>query len=342
MLNSFRMIKRPGEFEKKGGRKKASVEMPALEDNFVEVMGEHTAGDPTKDVIWTSLTQQEIADGLGQLGTPVSTEVVRQLLDDFDFSKRKAQKSVSMGTYPYRNEQFEYISELKEEYLQAGEPVISMDTKKKEMLGNFFRLGHLYTNGILKTLDHDFASHSDGMVIPHGLYDLRRNVGHVTLGLSHDTSEFACDCFYGWWRGYGVRAYPNASKILLLCDCGGSNNYRHHIFKEDLQRLVNRIDIPIRIAHYPPYCSKHNPIEHRLFPHITRACQGIVFHTLEIVKRFIRKTCTRTGLRVTLNLLEKEYKLKRKATREFLEEYPILFDDHLTELNYTALPYAYM
>jgi len=319
------------------------VAIPELEGNFVEVIAEHTAGDPMDSgVIWTYLTQQEIADCLGQMGTGVSTEVVRQLMGDFDFSRRKAQKSVAMGSYPFRNEQFENIVELKEEYLQAGNPVISMDTKKKEMLGNFFRLGHLYTNGTLKTLDHDFASHSGGMVVPHGLYDLRRNVGHVTLGLSHDTSEFACDSLFGWWRGYGRRAYPKASEILLLCDCGGSNNYRHHIFKEDLQRLVNRIQIPIRVAHYPPYCSKYNPIEHRLFPHITRACQGIVFHTLEIVKRFIRRTCTRTGLRVTLNVLKNEYKTKRKATEEFLEEYPILFDEYLSELNYTAIPYAYM
>ena len=167
-------------------------------------------------------------------------------------------------------------------------------------------------------------------------------MGHVTLGRSHDTSQFACDSFLGWWRQYGRRAYPRASKILLLCDCGGSNNYRHHIFKEDLQRLVNRIDIPIRIAHYPPYCSKYNPIEHRLFPHITRACQGIVFHTLEIVKRFIRNTCTRTGLRVTLNVLEKEYKTRRQATAAFLENYPILFDEYLSDLNYTAVPCDYI
>ncbi len=328
--------------EKKGGRKKASVTMPELEDNFVEVMGECIAGDPMKDdVIWTNLTQQEIADSLEEMGTPVSTEVVRQLLDEFDFSKRKAQKNIAMGSCPFRNEQFEYISELKAEYLQAGEPVISMDTKKKEMLGNFFRSGQLYTNGVLRTLDHDFASHSDGMVIPHGLYDLRRNVGHITLGRSHDTSEFACDSLFTWWRRYGQRAYPDATEMLLLCDCGGSNNYRHHIFKEDLQRLVNRIDMPIRIAHYPPYCSKYNPIEHRLFPHITRACQGIVFRTLDIVKRFIRTTCTRTGLRVTLNVLAKEYHTKRKATLEFMQEYPILFDEYLSELNYTAVPCNY-
>lgn len=329
----------PDGSEKKGGRKKASIEMPELEDNFVEVLEEHTAGDPVKgEVLWTHLSQQDIADALADRGTPVSTEVVRELLSEFDFSKRKARKSITMGTYPFRNEQFEYISELKEEYLGAGEPVISMDTKKKEILGNFFRSGHLYTNGLLKTLDHDFASHSEGKVIPHGLYDLGRNVGHITLGLDHDTSEFACDSFLGWWRQYGRRAYPNADEILLLCDCGGSNNYRHHLFKEDLQRLVNRIGIPIRIAHYPPYCSKYNPIEHRLFPHITRACQGIVFHTLEIVKRFIRKTCTRTGLRVTLNVLDKQYPTKRKASSEFLETYPIVFDSYLSELNYTAVP----
>jgi hypothetical protein len=342
MSHFFPRMKRLDESEKKGGRKKASIAMPELEDNFVEVMGDQTAGDPMSNVIWTDRTQQEIAYELSDLATPVSTEVVRQLLDDFDFSKRKAQKSVTMGVYPYRNEQFEYLAELKDEYLQAGEPVISMDTKKKKMLGNFFRAGHLYANDVLRTLDHDFASHAGGKVIPHGLYDLRRNVGHVTLGLSHDTSEFACDSFAGWWRQYGRRAYPHASKILLLCDCGGSNNYRHHIFKEDLQRLVNRIGIPIRIAHYPPYCSKYNPIEHRLFPHITRACQGIVFHTLEIVKRFIRKTCTRTGLRVTLNVLAKEYQTKRKASWEFLEAYPILFDEYLSDLNYTAVPCAYM
>jgi hypothetical protein len=305
-------------------------------------MAENTAGDPNDgEVIWTHLTQREIAERLAKLGTPVSTEVVRQLLDDFDFAKRKAQKKRSMGHNPHRNEQFEYIAELKQDFLKAGEPVISMDTKKKEPLGNFFREGHLYTTGVLETYDHDFNSLSDGMVIPHGLYDLGRNVGHVTLGLSHDTSEFACDCFYTWWRRYGQRAYPDAEEILLLCDCGGSNGYRHYIFKEDLQRLVNKIEIPIRVAHYPPYCSKHNPIEHRLFNHITRACQGVIFHTLEIVKRFVRRTSTSTGLRVTLNVLTKNYQTKRKASAKFLESMPIIFDEFLPDWNYTAIPCLY-
>jgi len=325
--------------EKKGGRKKASIAIPELADNFVEVIVHHTAGDPARDgVVWTYLTQQQIADELAAMGTVVSTETVRQLMDDFDLSKRKAQKSVTMGEYEHRNEQFEHIAKLKEEHLADGNPVISMDTKKKEPLGNFLREGKLYASGPLKTFDHDFRSQSEALVIPHGLYDFQRNMGHITLGLSHDTSEFACDSFRYWWTHHEQFVYPDATEILLLCDAGGSNSYRHHIFKEDLQRLVNRIQVPIRVAHYPPYCSKYNPIEHRLFPHVTRACQGIVFHTLEIVKRFIRRTTTSTGLRVTLHVLTKCYHRSRKASARFMQNCPIIFDSFLPDLNYLVVP----
>lgn len=316
--------------------------MPELEDNFAEVLVDHTAGDPMdEDVVWTYLTQQEIADSLAELGTPVSTEVVGDLLEEFGFVQRQAQKRRSMGHSPHRNEQFEYIAELRDEYLDAGEPVLSMDTKKKEMLGNYFRDGRLYTTETIETYDHDFPSHSSGLVIPHGLYDLARNVGHVTLGVSHDTSQFACDCVRSWWRRNGRRNYPHARRMLLLCDCGGSNSHRHYIFKEELQRLAGDLELPIRIAHYPPYCSKYNPIEHRLFPHITRACQGVIFHTLDIVQRFIRRTTTSTGLRVTLHTITKAYETGRKASAEFLEALPIVFDEFLPQWNYTAVPGAY-
>ena len=216
-----------------------------------------------------------------------------------------------------------------------------MDTKKKELLGNFFRPGWVYTNKVQMTWDHDFRSHATGLVIPHGLYDLKRNVGHITLGLDHDTSEFACESLWVWWRDFGRKAYRNADSLLVLCDGGGSNSSRHHIFKEDLKRLVNKMDLPIRIAHYPPHCSKYNPIEHRLFPHVTRACQGVIFHTLDIVKRCIRRTSTRTGLRVTLKVLDKLYELGRKATDRFLESYPIDFDDYLPQWNYMVNPGDY-
>jgi hypothetical protein len=313
--------------------------MPELEDNFAEVIVNHTAGDPmNEDVVWTNLSQQAIAESLARLGTPVSTEVVRDLLGEYGFVKRKAQKSRSMGECAHRNEQFEYLAALQDEYLDAGQPVLSVDTKKKEMLGNFFRDGQVYTTEMIETFDHDFKSHSSGLAIPHGIYDVGRNVGHITLGVSHDTSQFACDALRSWWRRHGQRAYPKAKKMLLLCDCGGSNGYRHYIFKEDLQHLANELELPIRIAHYPPYCSKYNPIEHRLFPHVTRACKGVIFHTLEIVQKFIRRTTTRTGLRITLNTFTKAYQTGRKASAEFLETLPIVFDDFLPQWNYTVVP----
>jgi hypothetical protein len=313
--------------------------MPDLQDNLTEVLADHTAGDPMREeVLWTNLSQEQIAQALAARGTPVSTATVKTLLDELGFSRRTAQKRQTMGESPERNAQFERIAALKGEYGASGDPVISMDTKKKELLGNFHRPGRGYTNGLIETFDHDFPSHAEGKVVPHGLYDLKRNVGHITLGLSHDTSEFACESFWTWWRDYARKVYRRARRILLLCDCGGSNNARHHVFKEDLYRLAGRIGLPIRVAHYPPHCSKYNPIEHRLFPHVTRACQGVIFHTLDIVKRFIRRTKTQTGLRTTLNVLPKLYQTKRQASEQFLENYPVFFDDDLPQWNYVVEP----
>jgi hypothetical protein len=306
----------------------------------LEIVAEYTAGDPMREeVVWTSLTPGQIADQLAERGTPVCRDTAQDLLDEFGFHHRQAQKNLPLGSYARRDEQFQHIAELKAQYLAAGDPVISMDTKKKEYLGNFHRPGQVWTSGVIETLDHDFHRRGDGgQVIPHGLYDVGRNVGHITLGASHDTSQFACDSLHQWWQRQGRKAYPRADALLLLCDCGGSNGYRQHIFKEDLQRLANKLGIPIQVAHYPPYCSKHNPIEHRLFPHITRACRGVIFHTLEVVRHFIQKTSTRTGLTVTLSTLKNSYETKRKASLEFLQSSPIIFEDCLPELNYVAIP----
>ncbi len=237
-----------------------------------------------------------------------------------------------------RTEQFENIARLKGDYQAAGNPVVSMDTKKKEPIGNFYRPGHLYTTETIITYDHDFVSLAEGVVIPHAIYDLQRNHGFITLGTSHDTSEFACDSFRQWWYSQGQADYPQATSILLLCDGGGSNNARHAIFKQDLQQLANEIGVAIRVAHYPPYCSKYNPIEHRLFPHVTRACQGVVFKTLALVKELMARTHTQQGLRVTVNILDTIYHTGRKADVSFLQNMPILFDDFLSLWNYRAVP----
>ena len=272
-----------------------------------------------EDVIWTYLSTTEIARQLDERGTPVSNDTVRGLLKSYGFSRRQAEKTKIMGAVEFRNEQFENIASLQTRYLAAGNPVISMDTKKKEHLGELFRPGRVWANGPNAVFDHDFPSYAEGVVIPHGLYDVGRDVGHITLGVSHDTGQFACDSVRLWWRRHGQRAYPDATSILMLCDGGGSNNCRHHIFKEDLQRLANAIGLPIRVAHYPTHCSKYNPIEHRLFPHVTRAWSGVVFRSLEIVKHCVEQPWTSTGLKVTAAVLDKVYQLKRKASAAFLE-----------------------
>lgn len=222
--------------------------------------------------------------------------------------------------------------------MASDNPIISIDTKKKEQLGNFYRDGKLYTQEEIVVNDHDFSSFGKGPVIPHGIYDSKENDCYMTIGTSKDTSEFACDNIKSWWYEIGRNRYPNASSILILADGGGSNSSRHYIFKEDLQKLADEIGIEIRIAHYPPYTSKYNPIEHRVFCHITRACQGVVFKTLKLVKELIAKTKTTTGLNVMARINDKIYETGKKASEEFREKMPIIFDDFLGKWNYRAVP----
>ena len=179
---------------------------------------------------------------------------------------------------------------------------------------------------------------ASGVVIPHGIYDVGRNQGHINLGTSHETSQFACESFAHWWQQYGCHLYPNAKRVLLLCDGGGSNSANRYLFKEELEKLADLLKLEIRVAHYPPYCSKHNPIEHRLFPHVTRACQGVVFHCVEIVKELIAKTKTRTGLKVTVDVIDKVYEVGKKYAIGFKKNMRLIFDQHLPKWNYRAIP----
>ena len=206
------------------------------------------------------------------------------------------------------------------------------------MIGNFYRNGKLYSQEQVHVNDHDFRSLAEGIAIPHGLYDMTHNIGYLTIGTSHDTAEFACACIRLWWVTYGRLDYPEAQEILLLCDCGGSNNARYYLFKQDLQTLADQLGIAIRIAHYPPSTSKYNPIEHRLFPHVTRACQGVVFKTLAIVQAFMAKAATKTGLKVFTALLDKMFETKRKVADNFKQNMTICFDSLLPQWNYVAVP----
>ena len=280
----------------------------------MKVIENHTAGDPMRgDIKWTNLSRRQIAERMGALGTPVSRDVVSQLLRQHGYRRRKAQKKKTMGHHRDRNAQFEKIARLRKKYLKAGLPVISIDTKKKELLGDFYREGRIDAQATIETSDHDFSSTGSGVVIPHGVYDVGRNRGFLHLNTSHDTSELACDSIAAWWDEHGRSEYPGARKILVLCDGGGSNSATRYVFKEELQKLALRLGVEIRVAHYPPYCSKYNPIEHRLFPHVTRACRGVIFRTLETARYYMAKASTQTGLTVTVTMLEKVYETGRKC-----------------------------
>ena len=290
------------------------------------------------EVIWTDLTATDVAERLAKLGSPVSVHVVEQLFQAEGFGRRQAQKCCTMGEHPDRNAQFLRIAEFKKEYLDSLNPVLSIDTKKKELLGNFYRDGKLLTKKAVGTFDHDFPSFADGVVIPHGLYDLKLNRGYLHLGTSHDTSEFACDALEDWWWRFGRDLYPEATSLLLLCDGGGSNSSRTYLFKAYLQALVNRIGLPVRVAHYPPYTSKFNPIEHRLFPHVTRACQGVIFRSVDLVKQLREKTRTRTGLSVMVDILDRVYETGKKVAKEVKQTLNILRDTILPLWNYLIHP----
>jgi len=322
-----------------GGRKRIIENSAGIDVAFLRVIEKHTAGSPMDEQIkWTNLTREKISEGLAEKKIKVSVTVVDQLLKKHEFRRRKAFKSLPGGHAKNRNEQFVNIQRLIDHFKEAGNPVLSMDTKKKELLGNFYRAGKLYTTKKLKVLDHDFPSQADGVVIPHGLFDLFGNTGYMTIGTSHDTSEFACDCIRRWWYQYGKIDYPQVATIMFLCDCGGSNNARYYVFKEQLQKLADEIGISIRITHYPPYTSKYNPIEHRLFSHVTRACQGMIFKSHEMVKELMNKATTKKGLRVFANVLDQAYQTGKKVEKGFKENMKIVFDDFLPRWNYRAIP----
>lgn len=301
------------------------------------VLEVRTAGDPdAPEVAWTDLSPRQIAAAVGAMGTPVSPPVVRDWMAEQKLARHQIEKVLAGGHSPGRDAQFQRISELKTRYAAAGNPVFPIDTKAKEHLGQLFRKGRVWTQQAFAAFDHDFPSWATGVVIPHGIYDLARNRGHLNIGLSHDTSQFACESFRWYWNRIGRPCYPEATSILWLCDCGGSNAAAHPIFKQDLQDLVHVLGIEIRVAHYPSYCSKYNPIERRFFPHVARACQGMLFDTVDTVVRLMRKASTTTGLQTTVNVIRRVYQTGRKVADDFKDRMRIAFDDLLPQWNYVA------
>jgi hypothetical protein len=289
-------------------------------------------------VQWTNLSLRRIRADLIRYGYRIGVKSVARLLRHFHFGRRQAQKKLSPKRHPQRDRQFRKIERLRAAYEDSANPIISVDTKKKEFVGNLHREGRLYTRQTIQTLDHDFPTSAEGVVYPHGIYEMKMNVGHIHLGTSHDTSRFACDSIARWWEKHGRAAYPRATSILLLCDGGGSNSSRRYIFKYHLERLADRLQVEIRVAHYPPGCSKYDPIEHRFFPHVTRACQGVIFTTIGLIQRKMAEARTEKGLRTTVEVLQGEYPTGEKVPAGYKESMRILFDEELPDWNYRAVP----
>lgn len=312
---------------------------PGLVEAVAEAVADRTAGSPVDpDVQWTNRSPQEIAGEVAEQGFHACSDTVRKILvEELGLARRQAVKTESGRDYEFRDEQFQHIAARRAWYERRGWPVLSIDTKKKELLGEFFRPGQAYTDGRLEVLDHDFPPAGQSRLIPYGVYDVTQNEGLLLLATGSDTSELACDAVWRWWRRLGRRRYWHASGLLVLCDCGGSNGYRQHRFKEQLHRLACDLRRKIEVAHYPPGCSKYNPIEHRLFCHVSRAWQGAVLRTIAAARDLACRVHTSTGLHLITELARRTYHKGRPVSREFLANLPIRFHRILPNLNYTAL-----
>lgn len=290
--------------------------------------------------MFTDLTPTRLERELAAMGTPAGDDAIRQWLNEANLRLRKIAKVKAGGNSPDRDTQFNNIAQLIDKYQQAGNPVFSVDTKAKEHLGQLYRAGRVRCSEPFTAYDHDFPSWADGVIIPHGIYDPVRQRGHINIGLSRDTTEFACDSLKWYWNRIGRQSYPDASSILLLADCGGSNSASKYIFKHDLQTMVNKIGVEVRVAHYPAYCSKYNPIERRFFAHVARVCTGMLFDNLDRVVQLMRKATTSTGLRTTVNVIRRIYQTGRNATDAIKAEIKqnVLFHKLLPKWNYTVTP----
>jgi hypothetical protein len=311
--------------------------LPAVE----ALIEQETAGSPVDENIrWTNRSPQDLAGELQAQGFEIGPDALRRILyDELGLSRRQAFKDESECCFPQRDEQFQYIEQARAKFERDGWPVLSIDTKKKEILGNFFHPGRAFTDGRVIVRDHDFVT-AQQRLVPYGVFDTGRNEGFMYLARGADSSELVCDAVRRWWRRIGRRHYAHARTLLLLCDCGGSNGNRQHRFKQDLCELAAELQRDIQVAHYPPGCSKYNPIEHRLFCHVTRALQGVTLRTMEVAQRFIARTSTACGLRVVAEIAKRMYQKGRKATRNFLDHNPIENHRFLPNLNYT-IPWLY-
>lgn len=323
-----------------GGRKRAEQVDPRLRSALEQMVEPESRGDPQSPLRWTCKSTRTLAKELARRGHRVSAPTVARLLHDADYSLQANRKTREGKDHPDRDAQFRYLNCRVAAQQSAGQPCISVDTKKKENVGNRKNPGRTWRRkGQPLEVDvHDFPDPALPKAVPHGVYDLKRNEGWVSVGISSDTAEFAVASIGQWWKRLGRRRYPDAKRLLITADSGGSNGHRNRLWKLELQKLSNRFGLEIEVCHFPPGTSKWNKIEHRLFCHITSNWRGEPLVSDEVVVSLIGSTTTETGLRVYATLDRTKYEKGRKVSaKEFAKIHPIPSHFH-GEWNYTIKP----
>ena len=313
-------------------------------EQIAHLLEHETAGDPIKGLKWRRRATRKIAQQLRRLKIQVSASTVRRLLKQMGYSLRVNHKKLESGNKNLpprrvRHQQFGYIERQRKQFLAQGNPIISIDAKKKEMIGNFKNPGTGWEKQPQLVMDHDFRSDAKGMAVPYGIYDPVRNQGFVVVGTSHETPAFAVDAVTLWWKSYGQRMYGRAKELLILADSGGGNSARSRGWPYHLQqKLVNPHRLTVTVSHYPPGASKWNPIEHRLFCQISKNWAGQPLKSFQTALNYIRTTTTLTGLKVRARLLRKKYEKGERISAQEMKHLALTRHKTLPKWNYTLRP----
>lgn len=323
-----------------GGRKRTVVHDPSLRGDLERLVEPTSRGDPKSPLRWTCKSVRKLAEELQRHGHKTSHRMVAELLHELGYSLQANRKTLEGSGHPDRNAQFEHLNGAVQLQLSLGEPVISVDTKKKELVGPFKNSGRELcpTGEPEEVLVHDFLIPGLGRVSPYGVYDVGRNEGWVSVGTDHDTAAFAVESIRRWWRSMGQPLYPHATRLLITADGGGSNGYRLRLWKLELQKLADEAGLEIAVCHFPPGTSKWNKIEHRLFSAISQNWRGKPLVSHEVVVNLIGGTTTRTGLRVRSELDTNQYPVGRTVSDQELEAIYLRKDSFHGEWNYSLLP----
>jgi transposase len=328
-------VRRPG-----AGRPSIQDSQPGLRGALLALVEDATRGDPMSPLLWTSRSVAKLTVALGEQGFEVSESSVRRELRALGFSLQANRKTHEGADHPDRNAQFEHIATVSAAALAAQEPLISVDTKKKELIGNYKNGGReLAARGTpILVNTHDFPDQELGKAVPYGIYDVGRDEGWVSVGISADTAQFAVAAIGSWWEHLGRQRYPGARELTITADCGGSNSYRTRLWKTELQGLADRIALPIRVMHYPPGTSKWNKIEHRLFSYISINWRAKPLLDRQTVIDLIGATTTSTGLKVYARLDTATYPTKIKVTKEEVQAVQLTGEEFHPEWNYRITP----